>query len=258
MANLSTLKSNLHLIQEAIVKLENGSITQEELESLVDHSKEVYERTIILRFKAYEEKVFGAKEGAHVTIPEVNEIEEEVLAIPDVLVEIEEEQISEELDEDQPAFDFSLFDDSTEEVKNEELVENATEHISVTSTISDDFGVHEEKISMEQVTLSPVADENKKFISKFSKIDPSFFNQVGMSKLDTLIGSFGLNERLQYINELFDGSSDAFSEAIKSLDNMSSIEDALLKMSTYANQFSWDNESETVEEFVIKIRRRYA
>ena len=79
-----------------------------------------------------------------------------------------------------------------------------------------------------------------------------------MSKLDTLIGSFGLNERLQYINELFNGSSEHFSEAVKIIDNQSNIEEALLKTSVYANQFNWENDSETVEEFVIKIKRRYA
>jgi hypothetical protein len=79
-----------------------------------------------------------------------------------------------------------------------------------------------------------------------------------MSRLDTLIGSFGLNERLQFINELFEGSSEAFSEAIKTIDSLSGQHEALSRASSLATQYKWDKDSETVEDFVLKIKRRYA
>lgn len=267
MANLSSLESKLKAIQAAYSQLENGKLTQEELEILVENTKELYERAVILRYKAYEEKIFGVREEAPVSVPEHTFQSEEVSveANPQLIIETEVEAITlDEFDieetepEEQPAFDFSLFDDSAEQVKNEELEENAIEHISVTSTSTDEFGLHEEKIVMEQTTVTPVAEENKSFIARFSRVEPGFSSQIGMSKLDTLIGSFGLNERLQYINELFDGSSEAFAEAIKAIDGLSSLQDAMVKASTYANQYNWDNDSETVEEFVIKIKRRHA
>jgi hypothetical protein len=89
-------------------------------------------------------------------------------------------------------------------------------------------------------------------------MDISLESQIAMSRLETLVGSFGLNERLQFINELFDGSSEAFSEAIKSIDSQSDEQAALRKASALASQFNWDSSSETVEEFVLKIKRRYA
>lgn len=266
MANLSSLESKLKAIQAAYTQLENGKLSQEELEDLVSNTKELYERAVILRYKAFEEKVFGVREVAPATVQEHLAIAEEVLEaeIPQLIIETEEESgdlvefENEEEIEAIPSFDFSLFDDSAEVAKNEVLEENSVEHISVTSTATDEFGLHEERIVMEQTTVTPVAEENKSFITRFSRVEPGFSSQIGMSKLDTLIGSFGLNERLQYINELFDGSSEAFAEAIKAIDNLSSLQDALVKASTYANQFNWDNDSETVEEFVIKIKRRYA
>jgi hypothetical protein len=73
-----------------------------------------------------------------------------------------------------------------------------------------------------------------------------------------LIGSFGLNERLQFINELFDGSSENFSNAIKTLDVQASSENARTKVAEFAVSNNWEVESETVVEFMQKIIRRYA
>jgi hypothetical protein len=77
-------------------------------------------------------------------------------------------------------------------------------------------------------------------------------------KLETLIGSFGLNERLQYINELFDGSSEGFSEAIKAIDHSLDMNQAIDAITGYAVEHHWDLESETVEDFIVKVKRRYA
>ena len=76
--------------------------------------------------------------------------------------------------------------------------------------------------------------------------------------LETLIGSFSLNEKLQFINELFDGSSDAFSTASKKLDVCENMGVAREQLSDYASNYNWDLESEIVEDFIFKICRRYA
>lgn len=270
MTNLSALKVTIEAIQAAYEKLENGKISSEELEILLEQSRELYDRAVILRYKSYEEKVFPTyeahseqqteisleKEAAH----EFTEIEAAVVSVDRVEMPFEaaKKEMENPVMEEIPSFDFSLFDDSSEEAKHEVLEEEAIEHISVTATSEEEFGLHEEKIVMEQVTITPVSEENQRFLARFSKTDINNMNQILMSKLDTLIGSFGLNERLQYINELFNGSSEHFSEAVKIIDNQSDIEEALLKTSVYANQFNWENDSETVEEFVIKIKRRYA
>ena len=169
----------------------------------------------------------------------------------------ESESESEEQNSEAVAFDFSLFDDTAEEVQDTLLEENAVEHVSISAVTEEVEGISEQKITMEQVIQTPVADDNKAFIKHFSAIEPGFFSQIGMSHLDTLIGSFGLNERLQYINELFNGSSEAFSDAVKRLDQVGSYQDALIEASKYAHEFDWDIESETVEELVTKLKRRH-
>lgn len=270
MANLSTIEARLKAIEEAFSKLNHGKLTREELEELVVNTKELHERAIILRYKAFEEKIFGERPVEIAPVIETPVFEEPVVvpiqetpsySMPEMEIELDEEEVVEETIEEieeQPAFDFSLFDDSAEQIKEEVLEENTFEHLSVSSTESTEDGVHEEHITMEQVIVTPTEPSNQKFYARFSKDNTDLAPQIGMTSLSTLIGSFGLNERLQYINELFDGSSEAFSEAIKVLDNLSSRDEMLIRASAYANNHNWDLESETVEEFVLKLKRRYA
>lgn len=270
MANLSTIEARLKAIEEAFSKLNHGKLTREELEELVVNTQELHERAIILRYKAFEEKIFGERPVEIAPVIETPIYEEPVAepiqetssySMPELEIELEEEEVVEETIEEieeQPAFDFSLFDDSAEQIKEEVLEDNTFEHLSVSSTESTEDGVHEEHITMEQVIVTPTEPSNQKFYARFSKDNTDLAPQIGMTALSTLIGSFGLNERLQYINELFDGSSEAFSEAIKVLDNLSSRDEMLIRASAYANNHNWDLESETVEEFVLKLKRRYA
>lgn len=243
-------------------QLDRGNLHLEELNQLVQLSQELLERYTILRYKAYEGNEMSEEE-----IPEATSspaIEEEIMEEPTLVhvieapEEFEEEEISVELEKEEPvAFDFSLFDDTSNDVQETELEEDAVEHVSISAVTEEDEGITEQIITMEQVIQTPTADENKAFIKQFSTIEPGFFNQIGMSRLDSLIGSFGLNERLQYINELFNGSSEAFSDAVKQLDNLGSYQDALIEASKFAHEYNWDLESETVEELVTKLKRRH-
>jgi hypothetical protein len=96
------------------------------------------------------------------------------------------------------------------------------------------------------------------YIHKYNIVDSNLASQIGVTKISSLIGSFGLNERLQFINELFDGSSENFSNAIKTLDVQASSENARTKVAEFAVSNNWEVESETVVEFMQKIVRRYA
>ncbi|MFN6014002.1 MAG: hypothetical protein ACK47F_04865 [Flavobacteriales bacterium] len=262
---MSKLDGTLKAIQAAISKLENGTLNMEELESLVNDTRDLYERAVVIRHKAYEENVFGPREEILTTVPSPEPIHTPEIPVyspvPDTEIEEpfrEEDLIKDESQDDAPSFDFSLFDDNAEDVKEEVIEENTVEHISVTTVESENFGVHEEKTILEQVSVTPSVGENVKFVQVFSKTDATLASQIAMTRLSSLIGSFGLNERLQFINELFDGSSEAFSEAIKVLDALGGLDEALAKASVFANQYNWELESETVEEFVVKIKRRYA
>ena len=396
------------LVEIAVLfkQMDNGKLTIEELEKLVKYSGDLHERTLILRYKAFEEKIFGVR-------PIVEEIPEEIIEIPEVTTVIIEEEspIMEEIQEEivneiienepieeaplfqmdvknEPSFGFSLFGDHLEDTKEEsnlqenivspeeinptiteiyeekvELMSNFTEEIEpviekvnpIETTIEEStsdrtiseverahaenlaryFNKQDENIITDNIVSEPVApspsapsfqkvesffspsiepikeiqpepeisehvfqeekiesvkiieevfipepiqnlvseavlentvDEATSFnhsdlavfIHKYNLVDSSLASQFGVTKIASLIGSFGLNERLQFINELFDGSSENFSNAIKNLDILNSSEQARTKVAELAVTNDWDVESETVTEFIQKIIRRYA
>ena len=85
------------LVEIAVLfkQMDNGKLTIEELEKLVKYSGDLHERTLILRYKAFEEKIFGVR-------PIVEEIPEEIIEIPEVTTVIIEEEspIMEEIQEE--------------------------------------------------------------------------------------------------------------------------------------------------------------
>lgn len=124
----------------------------------------------------------------------------------------------------------------------------------------------EELISMSQEVEDIDAQNNPVELPKDETIHGAWILQIEQTirsdrsvfPLETLIGSFSLNEKLQFINELFDGSSDAFSTATKKLDACSSMSDARVLLTEFSSNYDWDLESEIVEDFIFKICRRYA
>lgn len=384
MGNFGSKEDILVEIAVLFKQMDNGKLTLDELDDLVNMGRELHERTLILRYKAFEEKIFGIR----TIVPEETENTEEEIVIDEVTVEPEtiideiEELSTDEIDvplfqvevKEEASFGFSLFNDPlpivepkiTEEKvdsepmeeisieeKNEQVIfekdieesnslfnsesieptsfESNNEEFSSDRTMSETEQAHAENLARflnktaepiaPEVISEPVeslfhaadtvfnssnaivedpfeddfneeiivdaADESSEdlyerevekvestleieteedfdkavmtvFINKYNTIGSNLASQFGVSKIESLIGSFGLNERLQFINELFDGSSESFSNAIKELDQQMGSEAAKSKVAEFAVENNWDVDSETVEEFMQKIVRRYA
>jgi hypothetical protein len=242
------LKAELEKLHEMIKKMEKGELEVTELLYLEDAARAIYEKSVILKYKAFEKRS---------SIPQ-NKAEVPFVDQPSVSNAIEEEE--------EDGFDFGIFDSNEPEPKSEvqnippvaeeiavpavESEPEVQEHYSVTSTeeAKEDLVVKEVRVEHSVTEVS----------EKVSPADNSLAGRFSGSKLNSLIGAFGLNQRLQFINELFDGSSEVFSEAIKSLDTQADLAAARVKLAEYATQFEWDPKEETVLEFVSFVNRRYA
>lgn len=377
------------LVEIAILfkQMENGKLTLEELEQLVNLSGSLHERAVILRYKAFEEKVFGVRPVVAEEIPVIETITETIIETI-IEVQIEEEVIENKIIEqevheeeaplfkmdvkDEPSFGFSLFGNDLEEaiieapravtpqavtpqvvipqvevppiaVFNEQKIqeeksfveqpmseverahaENLARFLAKSKEVQEasfqasipviesvipvapspsapsfekvesffspkietikELPIEEEVVPVfvqevviekviETIPVVEVSNDPVKvvgqqssysygdlaqYIHKYNLVDSGLASQFGVTKINSLIGSFGLNERLQFINELYDGSSDQFSEAIKILDIQASSENARTKVAEFACSNNWDVESETVVEFMQKVIRRYA
>lgn len=269
MKNLSAYRDQIQELSAMIDKLENGELALDELMQMEKLTGELHAKSIILRYKAFENRVNGDKEFQLDETPE-----EEVRDIP----------VLEAPEEEEPAIDFSIFDEEDEpepftdvlpepvkvapkpepvlELEPEPIVESEPKVEPVTAK-EPEVKMDEEPISIEKPKpVQTISEQNSSkgtsFWEQIKKEDDSIGSRFAGSKIETLIGAFGLNEKLRYINDLFDGSSDAFSDAIKALDTQANMDAARAKVDSLAKEYMWDPEEESVIEFTAYIKRRYA
>jgi hypothetical protein len=271
MDGLENYKSKLNALQELVKKMESGVLSIPELSELETLTRELHERSIILKYKAFESKVNAEKSA----LPAKEEAPIIPIAEPE---KPKEEPIVEA--EEAASLDFSLFDqESTEEI-SEEVVETpievprpevkveeapkVEEKVMTPPKVEENI-VHAPKVEDKPieppkevaVEESPSAGSSS-LLERLKLPDNLVSSQFSGGKIESLSGAFGLNERLRFIKELFDNSGDSFRAAIDILDAQSSIGIASEKVEELAFQNSWDLEEEIVLEFMAVIKRRYA
>ena len=291
------MKSKVNELVEGVSKLEDGTISLTELEITVDIARDLYEKLIVIRHKVYEQSIleipsydFSLVE-VDLSEPVSNTMFEENITIQSQTTHFpqgeevnpipNDELINNELNgelffETEPTeIEVSSIESEAIDSSNASWEMNATEY--------DDELIEENQIDntdsfeVEKMSASEQSNEDSLsaemainheespseitsvWVGKLLSMESQMTDSFALSKLDTLIGSFGLNERLQFINELFEGSSEAFSEAVKMLDTRTGMDSAREKMAEFAQGNNWDNaDPETVSDFVSKIKRRYA
>ena len=170
---------------------------------------------------------------------------------------------NESSEEDEDEEEEGSFLDQDESSLSEELVE-ATEFNNSDILEEDEEAQNVEPESFIEETPIEVPQTN--YEPQFSADQPIWMAEMeanirdnrSIFPLETLAGAFTLNEKLQFINELFEGSSDDFSTNIKQLDQLASMDAARNMLAELAQTFNWDTESEIVEDFIYKICRRHA
>ncbi|WP_107040183.1 hypothetical protein [Brumimicrobium mesophilum] len=101
-------------------------------------------------------------------------------------------------------------------------------------------------------------DQTTSFYERFSKAyKAAAGDRLGTSKIDSLKGAIGLNDRMLFINELFNGDSNYFNDTIETLDQLENNEVAMRKLSEIAVKENWNKEDSSVDEFAHLITRRY-
>jgi hypothetical protein len=77
--------------------------------------------------------------------------------------------------------------------------------------------------------------------------------------VESIAKSISLNQKFRFINQLFNGHTSAYEQAMAELDKMSNYGQALDLISyRYASQYLWDMSSDEVSELVEILKRRFA
>ncbi|MDX8340841.1 hypothetical protein SLH46_16710 [Draconibacterium sp. IB214405] len=159
---------------------------------------------------------------------EVVEETAEVVEAPKVVAAVEEtieEEISqEEVEKEKPVVD---------EVREEE----ETEEVEETNT---------------RIGDRPVAGKSVNDLLG-GKEDGKLEYKISNSPVTSIQAAIGINDRYQYIRELFDGNADTFAKTVSDLDGLTNINEAV----EYLQQnFKW-KKNETSLKFVGLVKRRF-
>ena len=77
-------------------------------------------------------------------------------------------------------------------------------------------------------------------------------------QVDNMMSAISVNHRYMFINELFDGEADIFTEAIGKIEKCSSFDDSVeILVQNYAKDYHWDMNSDEVKELLKIIFRRF-
>jgi hypothetical protein len=279
------MKELVSSIENGLKKISKGNITLIELEETVASSRELYERLLIVRYKVYENSILSNEESEELkVVDKQTEVKKEEKTIPEENKDIEIifEEETNDIAEDS-VIRFDLFDtpEIEPELKEVEILPEVEEEInpSIEEEVLPEIEINEEDLVEENLdseeeienTESENIEASKEIheapeiskdasdlFPKLLKIEKSIAQNYQVMPLETLIGSFTLNERLQFINELFDGSSDLFSSSIKRLDSQADRVSARALVAEFAIANVWDMDGEVVEDFMLKICSRYA
>jgi hypothetical protein len=70
---------------------------------------------------------------------------------------------------------------------------------------------------------------------------------------------FGLNDRIGFVKELFDGSQEDFNRVVSQLNTCSSLEEATDYINAHiSDEYGWDQKEETAARFMAAVEQKFS
>jgi hypothetical protein len=237
------LQSLAQQLADQLNGLYSGKNKKESLEQMVNNSRELYERLIVLRHKAYEQEVQPTPtESIEVEMPVFNlDLEE---SVNDVAAMEPETSI---------AFEPEV--EAQEEISSIEItpeIEVDTRQVNLMDMI--------EEVIQEKTT--PPAEDNTPIISlneilAQQQTQHTILKALEKAPIEDLKKSITMNQRFQFARELFKGDSEQYELSISELNNASS-EKAMEIFENMKRKWGWDTTSIAFIELEELVQRRHA
>ncbi|MFN3341668.1 MAG: hypothetical protein ACK40M_03165 [Flavobacteriales bacterium] len=225
-----SMKDLIQRIQSDLLKMEHGELHADALPDLVDDSRELYERLVVLRYKALERSADNAG------VESKREIQQEVKEVPTTFKLNITSPVTEPVQT-------SLLDAAKEVVPEQKAPEPPkAESSNIPTTAQHAFQA--------EVSLNERISQNQARVSIADKL-----SKKPIADLRTAIG---LNQKFLFMNDLFDGENQAFNEAVQQLNSQSNLDDAKNILLSLGTKYEWDLEAASVIEFTNLVERRYA
>ena len=225
-----------------------GSGDAKTLDKAIATAHELLEKLYILRYKSYEAGIF--KETP-------NEIPEFDLAA----LSVEEEQINqiEQIEPIIPTTTEQLFDLPSNEDAGEQIIthEDQPELLPINDivpTAEEELPIAIEPVIQAEIPLEPLIASTPLALEALISI-----SHGKHEKIDKFNGNYSLKEKITFINELFNGSSESFASAVKQIDSHASMDTLMPTLNYLSATHTWNNANqEALSKFIEKVVAKYA
>ena len=248
----TSYKSTQELIKhlsESIEDLNNGHLDARELEELVVSSRDLYERLLILRFKAFDKGILNeATEEKQVKQEEVVEstttVSENDEPSFDFTIEEDEKQ------EEQAGFDFTIEEENETESNEESVIQHIKE---------EETNMEVEPVSFDTDDTENEPQEEDSSLNDLFKTeaDSSLRKKLQNSPISDIKTHISIAKKFEYINNMFGGDSTAYDNAIDTLNNEENESTAKKKLDDYSKEYNWDLEDKSIINFIELVARKY-
>jgi hypothetical protein len=222
-----------------------GSGDAKTLDKAIATAHELLEKLYILRYKSYEAGIF--KETP-------NEIPEFDLAGLSA-----EEELSEQIAHAAPAPSEQLFDLPSHEDEGEQIItdEDQPELLplnDIVPTAEEELPIVIEPVIQAEIPLEPLVASTPLALDALISI-----SHGKHEKIDKFNGNYSLKEKITFINELFNGSSESFASAVKQIDSHASMDTLMPTLNYLSATHTWSNANqEALSKFIEKVVAKYA
>jgi hypothetical protein len=259
MENSMRLKELSEELHTNINELLSGNMSPEQTQHLVELCSELYEKLIVLRFKAFSESSTPAEKMQAVLenvepikidttpsptpielvkqvnlIDAIKEVEQDVAQEPSQEEEIEEE------DGDDEEIVFQL-------IPNDEPVAETPDMTVVPETAIEEAPAREE--------VKPMVSLNDRFKENANQ-QATIAKKSEESPIDDLKKNISLNQRFQFCKDLFKGNNQEYEVTLEKLNN-TNRDEAIRVLQTLKEKYNWNPDSMAVRDFTDLVTRRY-
>jgi hypothetical protein len=233
---------------EAIAGNKDQPLQQSQLEKLLQDTASLYKKAVLLEYLSSMKEAPAEKQVSEPELirrsPEVNRFAETVHPVkleemPEVTAGINEEQIR--LPIDQKPVEVQ---DKNEEPKTEEKPVAP----SITSQKQAEIDLFGDPAPVKKPEVKEKAAP---------KEDKSLGRKLQKKPITDLKAAIGINEKFQFINELFHGNMTEYNIAINQVNICANHQEAEAYLDTLKELYKWDAESEAVVTFSELVERRF-
>jgi hypothetical protein len=266
MENSMRLKELSEELHTNINELLSGNMSPEQTQHLVELCSELYEKLIVLRFKAFSESSTRA-EKMQAVLETVQPIKIDTTPVNQTPVElVNQVNLIDAIKEVEqgPAEDANALQDSSKDVAQDASQEDEDEDV-VFQLIPNDEPIAETPVMVvvpEATVEEAPKGEVKPMVSLNDTFKENASHQASIAKklegspISDLKKNISLNQRFQFCKDLFKGNNQEYEVTLEKLNN-TNRDEAMRVIQTLKDKYSWNPDSMAVKDFTDLVTRRY-